>query len=68
MSPAFHESAAIDRITGDSYDSRTFETGSKALELIEAWGFKYKTVGFYWAKTNKRANLDSLSRDDFSLA
>jgi len=29
----------------------------KALELIEAWGFKYKTVGFYWAKTNKRANL-----------
>jgi hypothetical protein len=27
--PAFPESAAIDRITGDSYDSRTFETGSK---------------------------------------
>jgi hypothetical protein len=27
-SPAFPESAAIDRITGDSYDSRTFETGS----------------------------------------
>jgi N6-adenosine-specific RNA methylase IME4 len=22
----------------------------KALELIEAWGFKYKTVGFYWRK------------------
>jgi N6-adenosine-specific RNA methylase IME4 len=37
----------------------------KALELIEAWGFKYKTVGFYWAKTNKRANLDCLSTDDF---
>ena len=37
----------------------------KALELIEAWGFKYKTVGFYWAKTNKRANLDCLTRDDF---
>jgi hypothetical protein len=31
----------------------------KALELIELWGFKYKTVGFHWAKTNKRANLDS---------
>ena len=29
----------------------------KALELIEAWDFKYKTVGFFWAKTNKRANL-----------
>jgi len=25
----------------------------KALELISLWGFEYKTVGFYWAKTNK---------------
>ena len=24
----------------------------KALEIIKAWGFTYKTVGFYWAKTN----------------
>lgn len=37
----------------------------KAMELIEAWGFKYKTVGFYWAKTNKRADLTALSPDDF---
>ncbi len=26
-----------------------------AFEVIEAWGFKYKTVGFYWAKLNKYA-------------
>jgi len=25
----------------------------QAFEVIEAWGFKYKTVGFTWAKTNK---------------
>ena len=25
----------------------------KAFEVIRAWGFKYKTVGFYWAKVNK---------------
>ena len=25
----------------------------KALELIEKWGFSYKTVAFYWAKTTK---------------
>ena len=25
----------------------------QALEVIEAWGFVYKTVGFYWAKTTK---------------
>jgi N6-adenosine-specific RNA methylase IME4 len=24
-----------------------------AFEVIDAWGFKYKTVGFYWAKLNK---------------
>ncbi len=26
----------------------------RAFELIEAWGFEYKTVGFYWAKLNSR--------------
>ena len=25
----------------------------QAFEVIDAWGFKYKTVGFTWAKTNK---------------
>lgn len=25
----------------------------QALKLIEAWGFTYKTVGFYWAKLNR---------------
>jgi N6-adenosine-specific RNA methylase IME4 len=25
----------------------------KAFEIIKAWGFTYKTVGFYWAKTKK---------------
>lgn len=25
----------------------------KQLEVIDAWGFKYKTVGFYWVKENK---------------
>ena len=25
----------------------------QALETIEAWGFAYKTVGFYWAKLNR---------------
>ena len=25
----------------------------KAFEVIKAWGFKFKTVAFTWAKTNK---------------
>jgi len=36
-----------------------------ALDVINAWGFKYKTVGFYWAKTNKNVDLDYLSQTDF---
>jgi N6-adenosine-specific RNA methylase IME4 len=27
----------------------------RALEVIAAWGFTYKTVGFYWVKLNKGA-------------
>lgn len=27
-----------------------------AFEVIGAWGFTYKTVGFYWAKLNKSAD------------
>lgn len=26
----------------------------KCLEVIKAWGFEYKTVGFVWAKKNKK--------------
>lgn len=26
-----------------------------AIDLIRAWGFEYKTVGFYWVKLNKAA-------------
>jgi N6-adenosine-specific RNA methylase IME4 len=27
----------------------------RALDLIDAWGFTYKTVGFTWAKTNEKS-------------
>ena len=37
----------------------------RGLELIEAWGFTYKTVGFYWAKLNKAASPGACSEDDF---
>jgi N6-adenosine-specific RNA methylase IME4 len=28
----------------------------KAFELIRAWGFEYKTVGFYWVKQNSKGD------------
>jgi site-specific DNA-methyltransferase (adenine-specific) len=31
----------------------TFPNLQEALELIKAWGFKYKTLAFSWTKTNK---------------
>jgi N6-adenosine-specific RNA methylase IME4 len=32
----------------------TFPCLEMGLEVIKAWGFKYKTVGFNWLKKNKR--------------
>ena len=29
----------------------------RAFEVIAAWGFAFKTVGYYWAKTNKSGTL-----------
>jgi N6-adenosine-specific RNA methylase IME4 len=31
----------------------------RALELIQAWGFEYKTVAFYWVKLNSAAKDDA---------
>ena len=36
-----------------------------AINLIESWGFTYKTVGFYWAKLNKTADPASFSAENF---
>jgi len=32
----------------------TFPKLKEALEVMEFWGFQYKTLGFSWIKTNKR--------------
>ena len=34
----------------------TYPNLKDGLEVIEAWGFKYKTVGFTWVKKNKKAD------------
>jgi len=31
----------------------------RALDLIRAWGFEYKTVGFYWVKLNASAKHEA---------
>ncbi len=39
----------------------------RALEVIAAWGFTYKTVGFYWVKLNKgRGGMFVGQRDFFT--
>jgi N6-adenosine-specific RNA methylase IME4 len=37
----------------------------RALEVIRAWGFTYKTVGFYWAKLNIGRHGPTYSEGDF---
>ncbi len=37
----------------------------QALKLIEAWGFTYKTVGFYWAKLNRSVPRKRFAEKDF---
>jgi N6-adenosine-specific RNA methylase IME4 len=31
----------------------------RALDLIRAWGFQFKTVGFYWVKLNAAAHSEA---------
>lgn len=33
----------------------TYPMIERALKVIESWGFKYKTLGFQWVKTNRRS-------------
>lgn len=35
----------------------TFPKLKEALEVIEAWGFEYKTIGFTWIKTRKDGGI-----------
>lgn len=37
----------------------------KAFEVIESWGFKYKTVGFVWAKLNKKCDEYYFTKNSF---
>lgn len=34
----------------------TYPMLQEAMNLIKAWGFKYKTIGFQWVKQNKSGN------------
>src|SRR6202790_3986920 len=61
----FKQLAAIDVSAAAAKDCALFLWATdpllpKAVELIQAWGFEFKTVAFYWAKTNKRADLRAL--------
>jgi N6-adenosine-specific RNA methylase IME4 len=38
----------------------------QALQVIRAWGFTYKTVGFYWAKLRRSAPRELYSDQSFS--
>lgn len=37
----------------------------QALEVMNAWGFRFSTTAFTWAKLNKRARTDQFAEKDF---
>ncbi|MGH6798723.1 MAG: MT-A70 family methyltransferase, partial [Roseiarcus sp.] len=37
----------------------------RAMDLIRAWGFTYKTVGFYWVKRNRETDRDAAGDPGF---
>lgn len=39
-----------------------------AIALGESWGFKYKTVGFWWAKRNRKANSAFFGMGNYTRA
>lgn len=38
----------------------TYPKMKEALKVIEAWGFKYKTIAFQWVKLNRNIKLNNL--------
>ena len=42
----------------------TYPMMQEALALIEAWGFKYKSIGFQWIKLNKKALEFNIGKAD----
>src|SRR4051794_14440481 len=38
----------------------------QALDVTRAWGFKYKTVGFYWVKLKQSARREEFNDESFS--
>lgn len=39
----------------------TYPQLREALRVIEAWGFKYKTIAFQWVKLNRNIQIDDLT-------
>ena len=46
----------------------TFPQLPEALRLIEAWGFRYKSVAFVWLKKNKKAIPNGRRQISISLS
>jgi len=59
----------VERIASDNsilFLWATFPLLEDALAVIDAWGFKYKTVGFVWVKTNKIAKTLAMGMGNYT--
>jgi site-specific DNA-methyltransferase (adenine-specific) len=46
----------------------TFPMLPDAFRVMQAWGFKYKTVAFVWVKTNKKVDTDFFGMGNWTRA
>lgn len=64
-------SLPVSGIAADNALLFLWSTGPLQLEahqLIEAWGFKYKTLGFVWTKLNKNAGTPFIGTGHYTRA
>lgn len=43
----------------------TYPKLQEALELIESWGFKYKSIAFQWVKLNRNTDINTFTKEAF---
>jgi N6-adenosine-specific RNA methylase IME4 len=46
----------------------TFPMLADALQVMEAWGFEYKSAAFVWVKTNKKSDADFFGMGNWTRA
>ena len=65
MSLADIQALPINKLANDNavlFMWATYPKMDEALQVIKAWGFKFKSIAFQWIKLNKSADINSMRK------